>query len=109
MLGRCRWWEKKGRVYGARQLVANYATTRGGTRKHQPSSSTTTIDKAVVRLTQALEQCDQEYSYLRHEFTKFKQLIMRLMSKASQLQSTVPPTQLRLSPSPTISEQPTLV
>ncbi|KOM43462.1 hypothetical protein LR48_Vigan05g106600 [Vigna angularis] len=50
--------KKKGRVYGAGQLAANYTTSRGGTLKHQPSSSTTTTDEAVLRLTQALEQRD---------------------------------------------------
>ncbi|KOM26151.1 hypothetical protein LR48_Vigan233s001800 [Vigna angularis] len=37
--------KKKGRVYGVGQLAANYTTSRGGTLKHQPSSSTTTADE----------------------------------------------------------------
>ncbi|XP_052727599.1 uncharacterized protein LOC128194976 [Vigna angularis] len=47
--------KKKGRVYGAGQLARNYTTLRGGTLKHEPSSSTTTANEAVIRLTQALE------------------------------------------------------
>ncbi|KOM26691.1 hypothetical protein LR48_Vigan304s003800 [Vigna angularis] len=43
--------KKKGRVYGAGQLAANYTASRGGTLKHQPSSSTTTPDEVVLRLT----------------------------------------------------------
>ncbi|KOM31670.1 hypothetical protein LR48_Vigan01g122500 [Vigna angularis] len=71
--------KKKGRVYGAGQLAANYTTSRGGTLKHQPSSSTTTADKVVVLLTQALEQRDQEITDLRSEFRNFKALVMRLL------------------------------
>ncbi|KOM31173.1 hypothetical protein LR48_Vigan01g072800 [Vigna angularis] len=52
--------KKKGRIYGAGQLTTNYTSSRGGTLKHQPSSSTTIAGKAVVRLTHALEQRDQE-------------------------------------------------
>ncbi|XP_047148716.1 uncharacterized protein LOC124820969 [Vigna umbellata] len=36
-----------GRVYGAGQLAANYTASRGGTLKHQPSSSTITADEVV--------------------------------------------------------------
>ncbi|KOM43495.1 hypothetical protein LR48_Vigan05g109900 [Vigna angularis] len=50
--------KKKGRLYGAGQLAANYTTSRRGTLKHQPFSSTTTPDEVVLRLTQALEQRD---------------------------------------------------
>ncbi|XP_052729827.1 uncharacterized protein LOC128195629 [Vigna angularis] len=50
--------------------------SRGGTLKHQPSSSTTTADEAVVCLTQALEQHDQEITDLRAEFKNFKALMI---------------------------------
>ncbi|XP_047150702.1 uncharacterized protein LOC124822709 [Vigna umbellata] len=70
--------KKKRRVYGAGQLAANYTTSRGGTLKHQPSSSTTLADEVVLRLTQALEQREQEITDLRAEFTNFKALVMRV-------------------------------
>ncbi|KOM37403.1 hypothetical protein LR48_Vigan03g078500 [Vigna angularis] len=35
------------------QLAANYTTSRGGTLKHQPSSSITTPDEVVLCLTQS--------------------------------------------------------
>ncbi|XP_047164945.1 SH3 domain-containing protein C23A1.17-like [Vigna umbellata] len=68
----------------ARQLAANYTTSRGGTLKHQPSSSTTAPEEVVVRLTQALEQRDQELTDLRVEFTNFKALVMRVLPETSQ-------------------------
>ncbi|XP_047157959.1 uncharacterized protein LOC124828650 [Vigna umbellata] len=87
--------KKKGRVYGAGQLAANYTTSRGGTLKHQPSSSTTTTKETIDRLTQLLQQRDQEnhelrenYSDLRTEFTNFKSLVMRALP-ASDIHSTV--------------------
>ncbi|KOM49903.1 hypothetical protein LR48_Vigan08g073000 [Vigna angularis] len=76
--------KKKGRLYGAGQLAANYTTSRGGTLKHQPSSSTTAPDEVVIRLTQALEQRDQEIIDLRAEFTNFKALVMRVLPETSQ-------------------------
>ncbi|KOM54663.1 hypothetical protein LR48_Vigan10g055500 [Vigna angularis] len=94
--------KKKGRVYGAGQLATNYTTSKGGTFKHQPSSSTTTVDEAIECLTQLLQQCDQEnrdlrekYSDLRNEFTNFKSLFMRVLLDASDIHSTVPLTQPR--------------
>ncbi|KOM31685.1 hypothetical protein LR48_Vigan01g124000 [Vigna angularis] len=96
--------KKKERVYNVGKLAANYTTARGGTLKHQPSSSTTTTDEAVERLTRLLQQRDQEnrdlrdeYSSLRHEFTNFKFLVMRALPKAAQLHSTVPLTQLPIT------------
>ncbi|KOM40764.1 hypothetical protein LR48_Vigan04g096200 [Vigna angularis] len=68
--------KKKGRVYGAGHHAANYTASRGGTLKHQPSSFTTAPDEVVLRLTQALEQRDQEITDLRAEFTNFKALIL---------------------------------
>ncbi|KOM49732.1 hypothetical protein LR48_Vigan08g055900 [Vigna angularis] len=59
--------KKKGRVYGAGQLAANYTTSRGGTLKHQPSSSNSTPDEVVLRRTQELRQRDQEITDLRAE------------------------------------------
>ncbi|KOM57674.1 hypothetical protein LR48_Vigan11g070700 [Vigna angularis] len=85
--------KKKGRVNGARQLAANYTTSRGGTLKHQPSSSTTTSDEVVLRLTQALQQRDQEITDLRAEFTNFKALVMRVLPGTSQDEFNIPPTQ----------------
>ncbi|KOM52105.1 hypothetical protein LR48_Vigan09g076400 [Vigna angularis] len=101
--------KKKGRVYNTGQLAANYTASRGGTLKHQPSSSTTTADEAVVRLTQALEQRDQEIIDLRVEFRNFKVLIMRVLPKTSQDQFNIPPTQPRPSSSPAVPQQPTSV
>ncbi|KOM26036.1 hypothetical protein LR48_Vigan216s000800 [Vigna angularis] len=101
--------KKKERVYGAGQLVANYTTSRGGTLKHQPSSSTTTPDEVVLRLTQALEQRDQEITDLRAEFTNFKALVMRVLPDTSQDEFNIPPTQPRTSSSPAVPQQPTLV
>ncbi|KOM40992.1 hypothetical protein LR48_Vigan04g119000 [Vigna angularis] len=43
--------ENKGRVYSVGQLATNYTTRRGGTLKHQPSSSTTIVNEVIVRLT----------------------------------------------------------
>ncbi|KOM55800.1 hypothetical protein LR48_Vigan10g169200 [Vigna angularis] len=103
--------KKNGRVYGARQLAVNYTTSRGGTLKHQPSSSATTTDEAIERFTKLLQQRDQEnrdlreeYSDLRNEFTNFKSLVMRALPGASDIHSTVPPTQPRPFPSPTIPQ-----
>ncbi|KOM30739.1 hypothetical protein LR48_Vigan01g029400 [Vigna angularis] len=101
--------KKKGRVYGAGQLAANYTTSRGGTLKHQPSFSTTTADEAVVRLTQALEQRDQEITDLIAEFRNFKALIMRVLPETSQDQFIIPPTQPRPSLSPVVPQQPTSI
>ncbi|KOM25879.1 hypothetical protein LR48_Vigan205s001600 [Vigna angularis] len=105
--------KKKGRVYSVGQLAANYIVERGGTLKHQPSSSTPTTNEAVEHLTQLLQQRDQEcrdlreeYSELRDEFTNFKSLVMRALPDTSQLHSTVPPTQPRPSPSPAVPQQP---
>ncbi|KOM50026.1 hypothetical protein LR48_Vigan08g085300 [Vigna angularis] len=75
--------KKKGRLYDAGQLAANYTTARGGTLKHQPSSSTSAPDEVVLRLTQALKQRDQEITDLRVEFTNFKALVMRVLPEAS--------------------------
>ncbi|KOM47194.1 hypothetical protein LR48_Vigan07g089800 [Vigna angularis] len=85
------------------------ATSRGGTLKHQPSSSTTTADEAVVRLTQALEQRDQEITDLRAEFRNFKALVMRVLPETSQDQFILPLTQPRPCPSPAVPQQPTSV
>ncbi|KOM27470.1 hypothetical protein LR48_Vigan420s000200 [Vigna angularis] len=101
--------KKKGRVYGAGQLVANYTTSRGGTLKHQPSSSTTAPNEVVLRLTQALEQRDQEITDLRAEFTNFKALVMRVLPETSQDELNIPPTQPRPSSSPAAPQQPTSV
>ncbi|KOM52117.1 hypothetical protein LR48_Vigan09g077600 [Vigna angularis] len=94
----------------------NYTTVRGGTLKHQPSSSTITANEAVEQLTQLLQQRDQEnrdlreeYSELRNEFKKFKSLVMRALPKALHIHSTVPPTQLRPSLSPAVPQHPTSV
>ncbi|XP_052726198.1 uncharacterized protein LOC128194675 [Vigna angularis] len=76
--------KKKGRVYGARQLAANYTASRGGTLKHQPSSSTSTPDEVVLQLRQELHQRDQEIIDLRAEFTNFKALVMRVLPQTSQ-------------------------
>ncbi|XP_022637438.1 uncharacterized protein LOC111241814 [Vigna radiata var. radiata] len=105
--------KKKGRVYGAGQLAANYTASRGGTLKHQPSSSSTpSADEAIQRLTQLLEQHDQEnralreeYTDLRDEFSSFKSLVMRALPQTSDTPSTVPPTQPRPSPSPAVPHQ----
>ncbi|KOM34566.1 hypothetical protein LR48_Vigan02g071600 [Vigna angularis] len=101
--------KKKGRVYGVGQLAANYTTSRGGTLKNQPSSSTTTVDEVVLRLTQALEQRDQEITDLRAEFTNFKALVMRVLPETSQDEFNIPPTQPRPSSSPSVPRQPTSV
>ncbi|KOM55326.1 hypothetical protein LR48_Vigan10g121800 [Vigna angularis] len=84
--------KKKGRVYGAGQLAAGYTASRGGTLKHQPSSSTSTPDEVVLRLTQALEQRDQEITDLRAEFTNFKALVMRVLPETSQDVQNISPT-----------------
>ncbi|XP_052733336.1 uncharacterized protein LOC128196458 [Vigna angularis] len=55
--------KKKGRVYGAGQLAANYTTSRGGTLKHQPSSTSTPDE--VLQLRQELHQRDQEITDLK--------------------------------------------
>ncbi|XP_047161440.1 uncharacterized protein LOC124831488 [Vigna umbellata] len=101
--------KKKGRVYGAGQLAANYTTSRGGTLKHQPSSSTTAPDEVILRLTQALEQHDQEITDLRAEFTNFKAMVMRVLPQTSEDEFNIPPTQPRPSLSPAASQQPTSV
>ncbi|KOM26069.1 hypothetical protein LR48_Vigan221s003100 [Vigna angularis] len=101
--------KKKGRVYGAGTLATNYTTSRGGTLKHEPSSSTTTANEAVIHLTQALEQRDQEISDLRVEFTNFKALVMRLLPETSQAEFNIPPTQPQPSSSPAVPQQPTSV
>ncbi|KOM25654.1 hypothetical protein LR48_Vigan148s001800 [Vigna angularis] len=101
--------KKKGRVYGAGQLPANHTTSRGGTLKHQPSSSTTTPDEVVLRLTQALEQRDQEITDLRAEFTNFKALVMRVLPATSQDELVIPPTQPQPSSSPAVPQQPSSV
>ncbi|KOM47728.1 hypothetical protein LR48_Vigan07g143200 [Vigna angularis] len=101
--------KKKGRVYGAGQLTANYTTSRGGTLKHQPSSSTTAPDEVVLRLTQALQQRDQEITDLRAEFTNFKALVMRVLPGTSQDEINIPPTQPQPSSSPDVPQQPTSV
>ncbi|KOM40419.1 hypothetical protein LR48_Vigan04g061700 [Vigna angularis] len=101
--------KKKGRVYGAGQLATNYTTSRGSTLKHQPSSSTTTADEVVLRLTQALEQRDQKITDLRAEFTNFKALVMRVLPETSQDELSILPTQPRPSSSPAAPQQPTLV
>ncbi|KOM55211.1 hypothetical protein LR48_Vigan10g110300 [Vigna angularis] len=97
------------------QLAANYTASRGGTLKHQPSSSTTTADKTIEHLTQLLQR-DQEnrdlrenYSDLKNEFTNFKSLVMSALPDASNIHSTVPPTQPRPFPSPVVPQQPTSV
>ncbi|KOM24891.1 hypothetical protein LR48_Vigan10s002000 [Vigna angularis] len=101
--------KKKGRVYGAGQLAVNYTASRGGTLKHQPSSSTSTPDEVVLRLTQELRQRDQEITDLRAEFTNFKALVMRVLPETSQDVQNIPPTQPRPSSSPAATQQPTLV
>ncbi|KOM57492.1 hypothetical protein LR48_Vigan11g052500 [Vigna angularis] len=83
--------------------------SRGGTLKHQPSSSTTIVDEAVVRLIQALEQRDQEITDLRAEFRNFKALVIRVLPETSQDQFIVPSTQPRPSLSPAVPQQPTSV
>ncbi|KOM56323.1 hypothetical protein LR48_Vigan10g221500 [Vigna angularis] len=88
------------------QLAANYTTSRGGTLKHQPSSSTTAPDEVVLRLTQALEQRDQEITDMRAEFTNFKALVMRVLPETSQDVQNIPPTQPRPSSSPAAAQQP---
>ncbi|KOM28354.1 hypothetical protein LR48_Vigan530s000600 [Vigna angularis] len=80
-----------------------------GTLKHEPSSSTTTANVAVIRLMQALEQRDQEISDLRAEFTNFKALVMRVLLETSQDEFNIPPTQPRPSSSPAVPQQPTSV
>lgn len=74
-------WKKKGRIYGAWQLVVNYMVGIGSL-KHQPSSSTNAND-TVFQLTHRLERRDQEYNDLRQEFANFKQLVMRLLPESS--------------------------
>ncbi|XP_052734490.1 uncharacterized protein LOC128196814 [Vigna angularis] len=108
--------KKKGRVYGAGQLAANYTASKGGTLKHQPSSSTSSADEAIQRLTQLLDQRDQEnralreeYSDLRDEFSSFKTLVMRALPQTSDTPSITPPTQPRPSLSPAVPHQPTPV
>ncbi|KOM54388.1 hypothetical protein LR48_Vigan10g028000 [Vigna angularis] len=101
--------KKKGRVYGAGQLATNYTASRGGTLKHQPSSSTSTPDEVVLCLTQELRQRDQEITDLRAEFTNFKSLVMRVLPETSQDVQNIPPTQPRPSSSPAATQQPTSV
>ncbi|XP_052728617.1 uncharacterized protein LOC128195378 [Vigna angularis] len=90
--------------------------SKGGTLKHQPSSSTSSADEAIQRLTQLLDQRDhenralrEEYSDLRDEFSSFKALVMRALPQTSDTPSIVPPTQPRPSPSPAVPHQPTPV
>ncbi|KOM41217.1 hypothetical protein LR48_Vigan04g141500 [Vigna angularis] len=83
--------------------------SRGGTLKHQPSSSTTTPNEVVLRLTQALKQRDQEIIDLRAKFTNFKALVMRVLPETSQDELNIPPTQPRPSSSPAAPQQPTSV
>ncbi|KOM48316.1 hypothetical protein LR48_Vigan07g202000 [Vigna angularis] len=83
--------------------------SRGGTLKHQPSSSTTTPDEVVLRLTQALEQRDQEITDLRAEFTNFKALVMRVLPATSRDELVIPPTQPQPSSSPAVPQQPSSV
>ncbi|KOM26758.1 hypothetical protein LR48_Vigan312s001900 [Vigna angularis] len=83
--------------------------SRGGTLKHQPSSSTTTPDEVVLRLTQALQQRDQEITDLRAEFTNFKALVMRVLPATSQDELIIPPTQPQPSSSPAVPQQPSSV
>ncbi|KOM48927.1 hypothetical protein LR48_Vigan07g263100 [Vigna angularis] len=94
----------------------NDIPARGGTLKHQPSSLTIIADEAVEHLTQLLQQRDQEnhdlreeYTELRNKFTNFKSLVMKALSEASNIHSTVPPTQPQPSPSPAAPQQPTSV
>ncbi|KOM43562.1 hypothetical protein LR48_Vigan05g116700 [Vigna angularis] len=96
--------KKKGRVYGAGQLATNYTASRGGTLKHQPSSSTSTPDEVVLRLTQELRQRDQEITDLRAEFTNFKSQVMRVLPETSQDVQNIPPTQPRPSSSPAATQ-----
>ncbi|WVZ12651.1 hypothetical protein V8G54_017181 [Vigna mungo] len=77
--------KKKGRIYEAGQLAANYSAGCGGL-KHQPSSSSQRPDETVHVLTQRLQTRDQEYNELRLELTSFKELVMRLLPE-----STMPP------------------
>ncbi|KOM30266.1 hypothetical protein LR48_Vigan1086s000100 [Vigna angularis] len=83
--------------------------SRGGTLKHQPSSSTTAPDEVVLRLTQALEQRDQEITDLRAGFTNFKAMVMRVLPETSQDVQNIPPTQPRPSSSPAAPMEPTSV
>ncbi|KOM57615.1 hypothetical protein LR48_Vigan11g064800 [Vigna angularis] len=90
--------------------------SKGGTLKHQPSSSTSSADEAIQRLTQLLDQRDhenralrEEYSDLRDEFSSFKALVMRALPQTSDTPSIVPPTQPRPSPSPAVPHPPTPV
>ncbi|KOM45808.1 hypothetical protein LR48_Vigan06g111400 [Vigna angularis] len=85
----------------------DYIPSRGGTLKHQPSSFTIIADEAVVRLTQALEQRDQEITDLIAEFRNFKSLFMRVLPETSQDQFIIPPAQPRPSPSPVVPQQST--
>ncbi|KOM45879.1 hypothetical protein LR48_Vigan06g118500 [Vigna angularis] len=101
--------KKKGRVYGAGQLAANYTASRGGTLKHQPSSSTSTPDEVVLQLRQELHQRDQEITDLKAEFTNFKAMVMRVLPQTSQDVQNIPPTQSRPSSSPAVTQQPTSV
>ncbi|KOM58368.1 hypothetical protein LR48_Vigan11g140200 [Vigna angularis] len=99
--------KKKGRVYDAGQLAANYTTSRGGTLKHQPSSTSTPDE--VLQLRQELHQRDQEITDLRAEFTNFKAMVMRVLPQTSQDEQNIPPTQSRPSSSPATTQQPTSV
>ncbi|KOM29669.1 hypothetical protein LR48_Vigan743s000200 [Vigna angularis] len=78
--------------------------SRGGTLKHQPSSSTTTPDEVVLCFTQALQQRDQEITDLRAEFTNFKALVMRVFPATSQDELVIPPTQPQPSLSPAVPQ-----
>ncbi|XP_052734264.1 uncharacterized protein LOC128196756 [Vigna angularis] len=99
--------KKKGRVYGAGQLAANYTASRGGTLKHQPSSTSTPDE--VLQLRQELHQRDQEITDLKAEFTNFKAMVMKVLPPTSQDEQNIPLTQSRPSSSPAATQQPTSV
>ncbi|KOM31454.1 hypothetical protein LR48_Vigan01g100900 [Vigna angularis] len=99
--------KKKGRVYGAGQLAANYTASRGGPLKHQPSSTSTPDE--VLQLRQELHQRDQEITDLRAEFTNFKAMVMKVLPQTSQDEQNIPPPQSRPSSSPAATQQPTSV
>ncbi|XP_047156732.1 uncharacterized protein LOC124827670, partial [Vigna umbellata] len=91
------------------QCWIDVVASRGGTLKHQPSSSTSTPNEVVLRLTQALQQRDQEITDLRAEFTNFKALVMRVLPGTSQDEFVIPPTQPQPSSSPAVPQQPSSV
>ncbi|XP_052726160.1 uncharacterized protein LOC128194647 [Vigna angularis] len=87
-----------------RLFYETFTASRGGTLKHQPSSSTSTPDEVVLRLTQELRQRDQEITDLRAEFTNFKSQVMRVLPETSQDVQNIPPTQPRPSSSPAATQ-----